>query len=227
MNYLLIGGQTPILNNEIEKFIENYNKNPYILYIALASIKYEFSYNLFKSKINCPISLITTNDLLSDDYKDKFNKANILYLAGGNTLTLLKYLKEYDLIKYFKQMDLIVGISAGMIAIASYGMGDSDSFVDRGNYYNFKMIKGLGLLNITVCPHYQKDELVMFDDECQKYNLDSYCLEDDTAIYFEDNHFKKGMNELNFNIMSILYRWFYKRNVKKRMQYIEMMLERN
>ncbi|WP_296884442.1 DUF3284 domain-containing protein [Thomasclavelia sp.] len=47
------------------------------------------------------------------------------------------------------------------------------------------------------------------------------------VIYFEDNHFKKGMNELNFNIMSILYRWFYKRNVKKRMQYIEMMLERN
>lgn len=47
------------------------------------------------------------------------------------------------------------------------------------------------------------------------------------VIYFEDNHFKKGTNELNFNIMRVLYQWFYKRNVKKRMQYIEMMLERN
>lgn len=43
--------------------------------------------------------------------------------------------------------------------------------------------------------------------------------------YFEDNHFVKGSHELNFNIMSFFYQWIYKRNMKKRMQYIESQVE--
>ena len=86
---------------------------------------------------------------------------------------------------------MIAGVSAGAIMISKYGMGDKDVFLDNGSYYNFKMVEGLGLLNITFCPHYQKEELVIFDEICKSYNLDAYALEDDTAILFNDDKIEK------------------------------------
>lgn len=42
--------------------------------------------------------------------------------------------------------------------------------------------------------------------------------------YIEENHFKKTSNEMNFYLMSFFYNWMYKRNMKKRMQYVESLL---
>lgn len=190
MKCLLIGGLTNNKNN-IENFLINLIPNPDILYIALATDKYEYSYNLFKNKIKTNISILTRKNITNLDYESLFNKANILFFAGGNTKELLEYVKKYNLDKYFTEDKILVGVSAGAIMLASYGMGDADSFIDCGQYFNFKMIKGLGIIDICFCPHYQKEELVLFDDECKKYGLDSYALEDDTAIYFEDGRLSK------------------------------------
>lgn len=190
MKCLLIGGLTNNINN-IENYLINLVLNPNILYIALATDKYEYSYNLFKNKIKANISLLTRNNITKLDYNSLFNEANILFFAGGNTKELLEYIKEYHLDKYFTEDKILVGVSAGAIMLASYGMGDADSFIDCGKYFNFKMFKGLGIIDICFCPHYQKEELVLFDDECKKYGLDSYALEDDTAIYFKDGILSK------------------------------------
>lgn len=55
-----------------------------------------------------------------------------------------------------------------------------------------------------------------------------FIQENDGCIisYSEDNYFNKTQNELNFNIVSLFYRWIYKKNMKKRMLYIENHLER-
>lgn len=204
MNYLLIGGQTECPEGEIESFILNKTTNPCILYVALASTKYLYSYNLFKNKIKCPLALLTEEDLINNTYEEKFKSANILYFAGGSTELLIGLVKKYNLEPYFKDKDLLVGVSAGAIMLSSFGMGDKDAFIDDGHYYNFKMIEGLGLLNISFCPHYQKEELVMFDDECKKYKLDAYALEDDTAIYFEDARLKKVIKNVKSNSVYFL-----------------------
>ena len=42
--------------------------------------------------------------------------------------------------------------------------------------------------------------------------------------YIEENHFNKTRNEMNFHLISFFYNWMYKRNMKKRMQYVESLL---
>ncbi len=211
MNYLIIGGFKNSLNNNIEQFIRNYVANPKVLYISLASNKYSYSYQEFVRKIGIDIDLLTIEDLKNNNYIDKFYNSNILFFAGGNTKQLLNYIGEYNLDKYFflNNIKLIAGVSAGGIMISSYGMGDADSFYDNGSYYNFKMIKGLGLLDICFCPHYNKEDLVLFDDECKKYNLDSYCLEDETAIYFENDKLSKVIKNERSNSVYYLGKGVY------------------
>ncbi len=193
MKYLIIGGN--ILdnkNNKIEKVLKEIN-NPKILYCALATNNYSYNYNIFKNKIDLDIDLLTIDDLINNNYKDKFNKANILYFSGGSANLLMDLIIKYNLEPLItaKNILMIAGVSAGAIMISKYGMGDKDVFLDNGSYYNFKMVEGLGLLNITFCPHYQKEELVIFDEICKSYNLDAYALEDDTAILFNDDKIEK------------------------------------
>ena len=173
MKYLIIGGNSlDNKNNKIEKVLKEIN-NPKILYCALATNNYSYNYNIFKNKIDLDIDLLTIDDLINNNYKNKFNNANILYFSGGSANLLMDLIIKYNLM------------------ISKYGMGDKDVFLDNGSYYNFKMVEGLGLLNITFCPHYQKEELVIFDEICKSYNLDAYALEDDTAILFNDDKIEK------------------------------------
>ncbi|MEG0275412.1 MAG: hypothetical protein RR630_00140 [Coprobacillus sp.] len=45
-----------------------------------------------------------------------------------------------------------------------------------------------------------------------------------TVVYSEDNQFEKKHYILNYKIVSLFYRFFYKRKIKKRMEYIEMII---
>lgn len=46
------------------------------------------------------------------------------------------------------------------------------------------------------------------------------------VLYREDNHFHKNMHQLNFQIVGFLYQWIYKKQIKKRMKYIDAQLAR-
>lgn len=46
------------------------------------------------------------------------------------------------------------------------------------------------------------------------------------VVYREDNHFHKSTHELNFQIVGFLYHWIYKRQMKKRMKYIDDKLQK-
>ena len=189
MNYLICGGlNINNSNDSIEKEILKYSDK--ILYCALASNNYANSYNLFKKKINKDIPILTITDL-NGDYLSKIKAAEVLYFAGGNSNLLVKLVKEYNILAYLDNIKLIVGISAGAIMLASFGFGDKDVFIDDGIYYNFKMVDGIGKLNIVVCPHYQKLGIDIFNQEVKKYALDAYALEDDTALLFSDNNLVK------------------------------------
>ena len=51
------------------------------------------------------------------------------------------------------------------------------------------MVEGLGLLNIGICPHYQNEDLIIYNDEIRKYNYDAFGLEEDSAIIICDNNY--------------------------------------
>ncbi len=189
MKYLLIGGLNATINTKkIQQTILEEVTNPKIVYVTLASQKYELSLADFKRKIGVRIETFTRDDLKVANF-NKLKEANVFFFAGGCANDLISLVKEYNLLPYFldSKVEMLAGVSAGAIMLAAYGMGDKDAFMDCGHFYNFKMVKGLGLLPIIFCPHYQKEELVLFDDEVKKYPYDAYALEDETALLFYDN----------------------------------------
>ncbi len=194
MNLFLIGGRsTTTISDNIEQFIVNYKDNPNILLVPAASMdstrsdknlsalfdKYKCTYKFLYLYRN-PINIIESLDW-----------ADIIYFSGGNTKCLTDAALKYGLDKYLRKTEkLIVGISAGMNFIASYGMGDTDAYQDNYHIYNYKMQKGIGLLDIVVCPHYDNCDLDVFNDEPKKYKSDGLALENDTAIYINDFTYK-------------------------------------
>lgn len=115
-------------------------------------------------------------------------QADVIYFSGGCAEELVRLVKEYRIDKIldeFKQTNkLFMGISAGAILFSKAGMGDRYSYKDRGKIYNYQMVEGLGILPITICPHYDHDGLTCYNFEVKKYSYDGYAIEDDTAILF-------------------------------------------
>ena len=89
----------------------------------------------------------------------KFKRADIIYIGGGNTISFMQKLKKFALDIKLKeaaqQNKVIAGRSAGAIIISSSGSSDSR------HYKNGKMytcVKGLGLLDVFLAPHYMDSD---------------------------------------------------------------------
>lgn len=196
--YALLGGRsisylkTPILEEKIF-MIANIVK-PNILFFPFACIEdMDKSYNKFKvlmESYECQLDCLF--DLSNEEIvNSKIKWADVLYFGGGHSDDLISTVKNSCLeeiltnIKFSNK--LICGISAGAIMMAKSGMGDRFAYSNAYNMYNYKMVNGLNLLPITICPHYDHDGLWCYNDVVSKYDTDGYALEDDTAIVIMDN----------------------------------------
>lgn len=192
MRIMLIGGRSIEPDNyKIEERMISFYKNPNVLIFPTASSDSDKSINNLKNlfnNINCKYDFAL---LFSDDINNiitKMDNADILYFAGGNTDVLVNKIIELKLDDYLRKTSkMLVGISAGAIMLSLAGLGDSYSYHDNNHIYNCKMVKGLGILDIIFCPHYEQDDLVIFNDIVKEYDKDAYALECDTAIIFDDN----------------------------------------
>ncbi|MCR5705205.1 MAG: Type 1 glutamine amidotransferase-like domain-containing protein [Acholeplasmatales bacterium] len=190
MRLLLIGGKdVDNKSNKILEFIVNYKENPNILLIPAAAKDNDKSLKnlgtLFKDyKCNTKFLLLYKDP---NGIDESLEWADILYFGGGNTKHLVDKVLEYNIDKYLRKCDkLIAGISAGMNMMALSGMGDSDSYQDNFHTYNYKMQKGIGLINYVVCPHYNMGDLEIFNDIPREYGVSGLALENDTALYIDD-----------------------------------------
>lgn len=202
---MLIGGRSVNPSNYIieEEMLKGYNL-PKVLLFPTATIDSIKSINNLKSlfdRFNCKYEFAL---LFSEDKSSiikKINDSDILYFAGGNTNVLVSKIKELGLDEYLLNTKKdIVGISAGAIMMCNAGMGDSYSYIDNNHTYNYKMVKGLGILDIVICPHYDNEDLYVFNDEVIKYNCSSYALENDTAIIFKNNHVEVIKSDLRKSV---------------------------
>ena len=197
MNHIiLIGGHDALISNySIEDYIISLCDNPNILFFPTAArdnIKNINAFNSLFKKYNCNINhLLLWSNPQKKEIEEKIANADILYFGGGNTLLLVDKLKEYGIDNIlFNTNKILVGISAGAIMLSKYGMGDSFSYFDNGHTYNYKMVEGLGILDITICPHYQNEDLVIYNEEVKNYPFDGYAIENECAIDFYNNTFK-------------------------------------
>ena len=186
MKFYLMGGETPGKTKLYEIMLKITGKdNPKILYFPNASVDYQNSFERFKKQtdgFNCYIELFSNQDVSFNDY-------DILYFGGGITQKIVFELRSLkDLI--IKSNCLLAGSSAGANMWFLAGVGDFYSYYDNFHTYNYKLIKGFGAINATFCPHYQKEDLIVYNDMVKEYEADGFALENDTALFLNDSYFE-------------------------------------
>ncbi len=197
VRFVLIGGKGKDSNlnhieNEIIKMTNK--KNPLILYCPYATKDIEKSINKFHNlmkNLECEIIDLTFDNI--NDFDSLLNKADILYVGGGVSDDLVDIFKKYNLdkvlYKYLDSNKIYAGSSAGAMLYTKVAMGDKDMFSDNFHNYNYKMVDCLGILNISICPHYQNEDLIFYNDVIKEYSLDSFGIEEDTAVIIDDNKY--------------------------------------
>jgi prephenate dehydratase len=200
--YLIGGHDFDSKNNYIAKRLLrlSHKEKPNILLIPLASKDSERTISNFKREyngLNYTLNiLLLTKKPNCDEIKETIAQADILFFSGGSTAFLIEFLKKNNLtwIIYdsLKRDDLIIaGVSAGAIMLSRFGLTDQEAYEDHDNFYNFKELEGLGILDIGLCPHYNlNDRMLYFSDMVKNHSCDSYALDEDTALYVENGIYK-------------------------------------
>lgn len=131
--YISSGGREPyetkIMDKEIIKLSDS--PKPNILFIGFADPSYSKEYfslidEVFSTKYNCRCKHLAL-DILSNEQlvKNYFDWADIIYVGGGNTYTLMKLMQKYGvdekLLEAYNQGKVMSGISAGGMCWFSYG----------------------------------------------------------------------------------------------------------
>lgn len=116
--------------------------------------------------------------------KSLIREASVILLAGGITLNQMEFLKRSDLVSELQRYEgVVMGISAGAInmAVDSFYSADEDHSLTQ--FYD-----GLGLVGISVEPHFLPDDVKRLELEILPYSneADIYCLCDDSAIIVKD-----------------------------------------
>ncbi len=198
IKFVLIGGKKnkEILTNNIEKYIINLSgkNNPKILFCPYATSDYKKTNLKFKNLINnlsADVYYMDENDI--NNFDKLLNEADILYIGGGVSDDLISLFKEKELdkilYKYLNTNKIYAGSSAGAMLYCKACMGDKDMYTDNFHNYNYKMVMGLGILNLSICPHYQNEDLIIYNDEIKNYNVKSFGIEEDTCLIYDNDKF--------------------------------------
>lgn len=197
--YALIGGKAnkPYKTNKIERYIASIPKTlkPKILYCPYAAInnmtKSINGFHRLMEGIDAEIIDLTLDNM--KDFDSLLAWCDILYIGGGHCDDLVElFIKnglDKILLKYLDTNKIFAGSSAGAMLFSSYSMGDKYMYTDNFHNYNYKMVKCLNILDIILCPHYQNEDLIVFNDEIKSYSADAFGLEEDTCLFIDGDSF--------------------------------------
>ena len=198
VKFALIGGKVnrEHLPNKIEEEIFKLSgkKTPKVLFCPYAAKDIDKTIKKFHSlvsNLDCEIIDLTFENVgLFDEY---LNKADILYISGGVSDDLYEFFIKNGLdkilIKYLDTDKIYAGLSAGAMLYTKISMGDKYMYSDNFHNYNYRMVKGLGILNISICPHYQNEDLICYNGEVENIKIDSFGIEEDCCLVIDGNKY--------------------------------------
>tara|TARA_Y100001970_G_C14133593_1_gene803072 strand:+ start:136 stop:831 length:696 start_codon:yes stop_codon:yes gene_type:complete len=184
-------------HNKIEKYIlEQANKaNPRIVFVPTASGEDDrYIVNFYKcfSNLDCNPEHIKFFER-TPRLDGIINKADIIYVGGGNTKSMLGVWREWKfdnlLHKAYKRGKVLCGVSAG--AICWFKQGVTDSWAS-----NLNVLNCLGFIDGMACPHYQeeKDRRPSVHSLLIKDKIKSgYAIDGGAAIHFVDGNYKDSL----------------------------------
>ena len=129
------------------------------------------------------VALLTKGVMTVEHVLEKVEKADVIYVGGGDTLHLMQVWRETGIDRAvwaaYERGAVLAGLSAG--AICWFDDIYTDSLVP-GEYMPYK---GLGRFRGFATPHY--DHRVEFDDVFRREGHPfAYAMEDNSALVFED-----------------------------------------
>ena len=146
----------------------------------------------FGLKTDVVLTVYTQMD--EEKIRGKFEKADMIYVGGGDTVFLMEEWKRTGLDRIIAEARergvIIAGLSAG--AICWFEKMYTDSAKTGEDVYN--VVEGLGILPGAACPHYnhrRKDFAEAIGE-----NEEWYCMEDNSALILDDGG--KILGALNF-----------------------------
>ena len=182
----------------IEKYIidQSSESRPNVLFIPTASAEdksYTVNFYSCFNGLDCNPSHLNLFQR-TPRIEGLINKADIIYVGGGNTKSMLAVWKEWKLdkllFKAYNEGTVLAGVSAG--AICWFDTGITDSWASNLNY-----IDCLGILPGSCCPHYdsEKDRRPSVHKFIEQEKIKSvYAIEDGAAIHFVDDATYKNIS---------------------------------
>ncbi len=184
---------------KIDEFIANLAKEhagenrANALFIPTASHDCMPYYNTFHKvytgvfNIKTDVALTVFKEVDLEKLKGKFEKADVIYVGGGDTVFMIEEWKKSGMLALIKDAYergvILAGLSAGAICWFTDIYTDSEAALGEGDKY--AMFKGLGWIEGKISPHYGSRMLDF--DEIVCYNLQrAYAIEDDAALVIED-----------------------------------------
>ena len=163
------------------------------LFIPTASHDFMPYYNTFHKvytgvfNIKTDVALSVFKEVDLEKMKGKFDKADMIYVGGGDTVFMMESWKQTGLLPLIKEAYergvIIAGLSAGAICWFSDIYTDSEAALGEGDKY--AMFQGLGFVEGKISPHYGARMLDF--DQIVCYNFDcAFGIEDDAALVIED-----------------------------------------
>ncbi len=183
---------------EVDAFIAGLVKKPekrtYALFIPTASHDSKPYFNSFRktytSKLDCKVdvAIITKGEMTMEHIAEKFAKADIIYVGGGNTAYMLEEWRKSGLDKMileaYDRGVLLCGLSAGAICWFEKAHSDYKKMSDESEEY--EVLDGLGLLSGVCVPHYSEEDRIASWDRMKDNYPKGLCIENDCGVYFEE-----------------------------------------
>ncbi len=163
------------------------------LFIPTASHDFMPYYNTFHKvytgvfNIKTDVALTVFKDVDLERLKAKFDKADVIYVGGGDTVFMMESWKKTGVLQLLKEAYergvILAGLSAGAICWFTDIYTDSQAALGEGEKY--AMFEGLGWIKGTISPHYGARMLDFDKIVCYNYHC-AYGIEDNAALVIEN-----------------------------------------
>lgn len=190
------GFKNPKVGEEFLKLINEPASEIKIIFVPTASITKEELFYVEKSKkelLNIGIDKQNIK-ILDLDHTISYNEVSafdVIYVCGGNTFYLLDRIRKTGFDNVIKQFladgKIYIGVSAGSILLGPNieiaSLGDKDKC-------GVKDFTGLNLINMAICPHFDKKEYQAVEEFKKKVDYSIIPLTDNQALLILDNEVK-------------------------------------
>ncbi|MFH1671283.1 MAG: Type 1 glutamine amidotransferase-like domain-containing protein [Candidatus Portnoybacteria bacterium] len=182
-----------------EAFLELLSKKPVetrVCFMATAADSYSDKWFVEKDKkrleeLGFKVTELDLKEENEASLNEKFKNFNVIFVEGGNTFYLLKYVKESGFdkaLKVFLDRDgIYIGVSAGSYIAGPDISGANWKHADDQNTVGLKDLRGLGLVDFSISPHYVPEHEAIINENKSKVSCPIFALTDFQAILVDNN----------------------------------------